>query len=222
MTSSPFRVALILSLASGCAHPVYDGQPDFDDSSDTNELPVNVAGSGNVVNSLPTAGSGSAAGGAEDREGSGGTPGTSGATNGDAGKGAGGGSEAGGAPASAESSAGGTPASAGSHAGGTTSAGGSASAGSSSAGSSSSSAGSSSAGSSSAGSSSAGSGNDACSGVPAWSLVVYHAGDKVKSNGKLYKCKPYPYTGWCGLSDAYAPTSGFAWMDAWDYVGTCN
>jgi hypothetical protein len=37
----------------------------------------------------------------------------------------------------------------------------------------------------------------------------------------LYECKPYPYSGWCGVSTAYAPGSGYAWTDAWTLVGPC-
>ncbi|HEY3664939.1 MAG TPA: hypothetical protein VGL19_03020 [Polyangiaceae bacterium] len=51
--------------------------------------------------------------------------------------------------------------------------------------------------------------------------MTYSAGDLVQSGGKLYKCKDFPQTGWCGTSAAYAPTSGFAWMDAWDLIGPC-
>jgi hypothetical protein len=36
------------------------------------------------------------------------------------------------------------------------------------------------------------------------------------TDGKLYTCKPYPYTGWCnGAGFAYAPGTGSAWQDAW-------
>lgn len=50
--------------------------------------------------------------------------------------------------------------------------------------------------------------------------TAYKDGDIVKgSDGNLYKCKPWPYTGWCsGASWAYAPGSGSAWTDAWDKV----
>lgn len=36
---------------------------------------------------------------------------------------------------------------------------------------------------------------------------------------KTYKCKPYPYSGWCkGAGWAYAPGKGTAWKDAWDEI----
>lgn len=49
---------------------------------------------------------------------------------------------------------------------------------------------------------------------------AYKAGDIVLgSDNHLYKCKPYPYTGWCaGLASAYAPGVGSAWQMAWDKV----
>ncbi len=46
----------------------------------------------------------------------------------------------------------------------------------------------------------------------------YEAGDIVRgTNGKLYQCKPWPYTSWCGLS-AYAPVTGAYWESAWDQL----
>lgn len=48
----------------------------------------------------------------------------------------------------------------------------------------------------------------------------YSAGSKVTgSDGKLYECKPWPYSGWCsGPASAYAPGSGSAWSMAWTFV----
>ena len=44
----------------------------------------------------------------------------------------------------------------------------------------------------------------------------YKAGDVVSNGGKLYECKPWPYSGWCGQAAfAYEPGKGFAWSDAW-------
>ncbi|MBF1996294.1 hypothetical protein HW114_12785, partial [Serratia symbiotica] len=45
----------------------------------------------------------------------------------------------------------------------------------------------------------------------------YEAGTIVKStNGGLYQCKPWPYTGWCsGAAWAYAPGTGLHWQEAW-------
>ena len=44
----------------------------------------------------------------------------------------------------------------------------------------------------------------------------YQAGDRVSNSGANYECKPWPYSGWCGLSPAhYAPGTGSAWSDAW-------
>ncbi len=45
----------------------------------------------------------------------------------------------------------------------------------------------------------------------------YKAGDIVSHGGKLYECKPFPYSGWCGQAAfAYEPGKGFAWGDAWN------
>jgi len=36
------------------------------------------------------------------------------------------------------------------------------------------------------------------------------------TDGSLYECRPYPYSGWCNQSEAYyAPGTGLAWQDAW-------
>lgn len=48
----------------------------------------------------------------------------------------------------------------------------------------------------------------------------YNAGDIVSNLGKLYQCKPFPYSGWCSAApSAYEPGKGFAWSDAWTLVG---
>ena len=47
----------------------------------------------------------------------------------------------------------------------------------------------------------------------------YKAGDIVTNEGKNFKCKPHPYTGWCaGPARAYAPGTGSDWTQAWDLV----
>lgn len=53
--------------------------------------------------------------------------------------------------------------------------------------------------------------------VPAYRPgTEYQAGDRVTNGGKIYECKPWPYTGWCGLSLAhYEPGKGTNWTDAW-------
>ncbi|VBB14482.1 glycosyl hydrolase family 18 protein [Burkholderia stabilis] len=48
----------------------------------------------------------------------------------------------------------------------------------------------------------------------------YNAGDIVSNLGKLYQCKPFPYSGWCsGAPAAYEPGKGTAWNDAWTLFG---
>lgn len=51
----------------------------------------------------------------------------------------------------------------------------------------------------------------------AWSAnSKYNAGDIVNNHGKLFQCKPFPYSGWCNNSPAYyEPGAGLAWADAW-------
>ncbi len=51
---------------------------------------------------------------------------------------------------------------------------------------------------------------------PSFEAGSYNAGDIIMgSDGNLYQCKPWPYTGWCGLTP-YAPVSGPHWPSAWD------
>ncbi len=51
----------------------------------------------------------------------------------------------------------------------------------------------------------------------AWSAnSKYKAGDIVNNHGKLFQCKPFPYSGWCNNAPAYyEPGAGLAWVDAW-------
>ncbi|MHA0863724.1 glycoside hydrolase family 19 protein [Enterobacter wuhouensis] len=51
----------------------------------------------------------------------------------------------------------------------------------------------------------------------AWSAnSKYNAGDIVNNHGKLFQCKPFPYSGWCNSAPAYyEPGAGLAWADAW-------
>lgn len=47
--------------------------------------------------------------------------------------------------------------------------------------------------------------------------TAYQAGDIVSNAGKLFRCKPFPYSGWCsGAAWAYEPGTGSAWNQAWD------
>lgn len=47
--------------------------------------------------------------------------------------------------------------------------------------------------------------NDGTSGAyAAWSAnSKYKAGDIVNNHGKLFQCKPFPYSGWCNNAPAY-------------------
>lgn len=64
-----------------------------------------------------------------------------------------------------------------------------------------------------------------CDGLPAYpdGIGSYQAGDHVSHNGGIYEVKPWPYTGWANtLHPAYEPGVGWAWQDAWIYVGPCS
>lgn len=52
---------------------------------------------------------------------------------------------------------------------------------------------------------------------PAWSAnSKYNAGDIVNNHGKLFQCKPFPYSGWCNSAPTYyEPGAGLAWAEAW-------
>ncbi len=53
------------------------------------------------------------------------------------------------------------------------------------------------------------------------SLSTYKAGTRVlqQKDGKIYACKPFPYSGWCTVWSAtapqYEPGAGAYWRDAW-------
>ncbi len=51
---------------------------------------------------------------------------------------------------------------------------------------------------------------------PAWSAnSKYNAGDIVNNHGKLFQCKPFPYSGWCNSAPTYyEPGAGSAWAEA--------
>ncbi|GAB1847304.1 hypothetical protein MyNCGM683_21510 [Achromobacter xylosoxidans] len=45
----------------------------------------------------------------------------------------------------------------------------------------------------------------------------YKSGDIVTNGGKLFRCKPFPFGGWCSQSGwAYEPGKGTVWNDAWE------
>ncbi|AXK61780.1 MULTISPECIES: lytic polysaccharide monooxygenase [Burkholderia] len=61
-------------------------------------------------------------------------------------------------------------------------------------------------------------GNDGNAGnYPAYQAGhAYKGGEIVTNNGKLYQCKSFPASGWCGQAQAaYEPGKGWAWTDAW-------
>ncbi|WNY87961.1 glycoside hydrolase family 19 protein [Leclercia adecarboxylata] len=61
------------------------------------------------------------------------------------------------------------------------------------------------------------SGDEGSDTYAAWSAnSKYNAGDIVNNHGKLFQCKPFPYSGWCNSAPAYyEPGVGLAWADAW-------
>ncbi|MBU6953238.1 N-acetylglucosamine-binding protein GbpA [Hahella sp. HN01] len=55
------------------------------------------------------------------------------------------------------------------------------------------------------------------------SLSAYKAGTTVLAkDGKIYRCKPFPYSGWCTVysdnANHYEPGVGAYWSDAWELV----
>ena len=48
-----------------------------------------------------------------------------------------------------------------------------------------------------------------------WESKTYEAGDQILYQGKIYECKPYPYSGWCGQRE---PGSN-GWEEAWQDTG---
>ena len=62
-------------------------------------------------------------------------------------------------------------------------------------------------------------GGDNCN-VPQYtSGATYAAGAQVKNNSKKYTCQ---VAGWCSQGGAYEPGVGWAWDDAWDFIGDCT
>jgi hypothetical protein len=52
--------------------------------------------------------------------------------------------------------------------------------------------------------------------------ATYVGGNRVHNVGREFECKPWPFSGWCGLGGGYEPGVGFAWHDAWIEIGSCN
>jgi hypothetical protein len=62
----------------------------------------------------------------------------------------------------------------------------------------------------------------ACAAVPAYKVGAYTGGDRVQNRAQVYECKPYPFSGWCGIGGPYEPGVGANWKDAWTLVGACE
>ena len=60
-----------------------------------------------------------------------------------------------------------------------------------------------------------------CSAALAWERGAYGAGVQVQVQGTLYRCKAYPFNGWCG-QDGYKPGIDASWTDAWEVVDVCK
>ena len=63
--------------------------------------------------------------------------------------------------------------------------------------------------------------NDAYDYVYPESISAYSGGTRVLgTDGNIYECKPWPYSGWCsGSGTYYAPGTGLAWREAWSLIG---
>jgi hypothetical protein len=54
------------------------------------------------------------------------------------------------------------------------------------------------------------------------SSATYDAHDVVRVGRKRFKCKDFPYSGWCSSGVLYAPLTGPHWTRAWDEDGICT
>jgi hypothetical protein len=61
-----------------------------------------------------------------------------------------------------------------------------------------------------------------CAGLPAFAPGSYAGGARVQNVGRAFECKPFPYSGWCGLGGPYEPGVGWASGDAWLDLGACD
>lgn len=60
-----------------------------------------------------------------------------------------------------------------------------------------------------------------CDGIAAYqSGTTYAPAARIRHNGSLYECKPWPASGWC-QSSGYEPGIGAAWQDAWALIDSC-
>jgi predicted chitinase len=51
--------------------------------------------------------------------------------------------------------------------------------------------------------------------------IVYKENDVALVSGLIYKCKPFPASGWCS-QPGYEPGTSVYWEDAWDKIGQCS
>lgn len=65
-----------------------------------------------------------------------------------------------------------------------------------------------------------GNGGDTGTSVPAYKPgTIYKELERVSNRGKIYECKAWPYTNWCGQSPFhYEPGKGMYWNQAWTLV----
>jgi len=60
-----------------------------------------------------------------------------------------------------------------------------------------------------------------------WVAHTYNQGDQVSAEGKIYQCKPWPYSGYCGQAGFEPGLNPFGlatptWMMAWTEIGPCS
>jgi len=53
------------------------------------------------------------------------------------------------------------------------------------------------------------------------SNLNYDQGDVIRVGTQRYKCRPWPYAGWCKLSAYRPPLEPGIWTDAWEMDGNC-
>jgi chitodextrinase len=55
-----------------------------------------------------------------------------------------------------------------------------------------------------------------------YAMRPYAAAERAERAGTAYECKPFPYSGWCGMGGGYEPGVGSVWQDAWIELGPCQ
>lgn len=63
--------------------------------------------------------------------------------------------------------------------------------------------------------------HSACDATQFRAGTIYGAGEVVENAGRYFQCRPFPFSGWCGVG-GYEPGTGLYWRDAWDEISSCG